>query len=44
MGYAKEYDVERYFREARHRPDRPDQPEMILNFIAERVLGLPKSY
>jgi acyl-CoA dehydrogenase len=37
MGYAKEYHVERYLREAMI-------PQMILNFIAEKVLGLPKSY
>jgi acyl-CoA dehydrogenase len=44
MGYAKEYDVERYFREAMIARIAPISREMILNFIAERVLGLPKSY
>ena len=44
MGYAKEYDVERYFREAMIARIAPVSREMILNFIAERVLGLPKSY
>ncbi len=44
MGYAKEFDVERYFREAMIARIAPVSREMILNFIAERVLGLPKSY
>ena len=44
MGYAKEYDVERYLREAMIARIAPVSREMILNFIAERVLGLPKSY
>jgi acyl-CoA dehydrogenase len=44
MGYAKAYDVERYFREAMIARLAPVSREMIFNFIAERVLGLPKSY
>lgn len=44
MGYAKEYDVERYMREAMIARIAPVSREMILNFIAERVLHLPKSY
>jgi acyl-CoA dehydrogenase len=44
MGYAKEYFVERYFREAMIARIAPVSREMILNFVAERVLGLPKSY
>jgi acyl-CoA dehydrogenase len=44
MGYAKEYDVERYFRESMLARIAPVSREMILNFIAERVLDLPKSY
>ncbi|MEO0713839.1 MAG: acyl-CoA dehydrogenase family protein, partial [Pseudomonadota bacterium] len=44
MGYAKEYQVERYMREAMLARIAPVSREMILNFIAERVLGLPKSY
>ncbi len=44
MGYAKEYDVERYFREVMITRIAPVSTEMILNFLAERVLGLPKSY
>ena len=44
MGYAKEYQVERFMREAMLARIAPVSREMILNFIAERVLGLPKSY
>ena len=44
MGYSKEYAVERYFRESLIPRIAPVSPHMILNFIAERVLGLPKSY
>jgi acyl-CoA dehydrogenase len=44
MGYAKEFHVERYMREAMMTRIVPVSPQMILNFIAEKVLGLPKSY
>ena len=44
MGYAREYDVERYMRESMIARIAPVSREMILNYIAERVLGLPKSY
>jgi acyl-CoA dehydrogenase len=44
MGYAKEYHVERYLRESLIPRIAPVSPHLILNFIAERVLGLPKSY
>jgi len=44
MGYAKEYHVERYFREIFLARIAPVSREMILNYIGERVLGLPKSY
>ena len=44
MGYAKEYQVERFMREAMLARIAPVSREMILNFISERVLGLPKSY
>jgi acyl-CoA dehydrogenase len=44
MGYAKEYDVERYFREAMIARLAPITREMVFNFVAERVLGLPRSY
>jgi len=44
MGYAREYNVERYLRESYIPRIAPVSPQMILNFIAEKVLGLPKSY
>jgi len=44
MGYAAEYHVERYFREMVATQLAPVSREMILCHIAERVLGLPKSY
>ena len=44
MGYAVEHDVERYFREARLIRIAPVTQEMTLNFIAQKVLGLPRSY
>jgi len=44
MGYAKEYHVERYFREAMLPRLAPVSTQLILSFIAEKVLGLPKSY
>ena len=44
MGYAKEYHVERYMREAMLARIAPVSREMILNYISERVLDLPKSY
>jgi acyl-CoA dehydrogenase len=43
-GYAKEYHVERYLRESLVGRIAPVTPQLILSFIAERVLGLPKSY
>jgi len=44
FGYAKEYHVERYLRESLVGRIAPVTPQLILCFIAERVLGLPKSY
>ncbi len=44
MGYAAEFHVERYFREMVATQLAPISREMILCFIAERELGLPKSY
>ncbi|KAL2352239.1 acyl-CoA dehydrogenase [Cryomyces antarcticus] len=44
MGYAKEYHVERYLREVLIPRIAPISKEMCLNYISERVLGLPKSY
>ena len=43
-GYAKEYHVERYLRESLVGRIAPVSPQLVLCFIAERVLGLPKSY
>jgi len=44
FGFAAEYDVERKFREARLYQVAPISTNMILSFIAEHVLGLPRSY
>ena len=44
MGYAKEYDVERLFREVMIPRIAPVSQEMIRNFIAEQVLDQPRSY
>ena len=44
MGYSKEFHVERYWREGKLTRMVPVSPELILCHIAERVLGLPKSY
>ena len=44
FGYAKEYHVERYLREVMIPRIAPVSPQLILCFIAEKVLGLPKSY
>jgi acyl-CoA dehydrogenase len=44
MGYSKEYQVERLFRESILLRIAPVSEQMIMNFIGEKVLGLPKSY
>jgi acyl-CoA dehydrogenase len=44
FGYAREFHVERYWREARLSRIAPISNEMIRNFIAEHVLGLPRAY
>ena len=44
MGYAEEYNVARYFREARLMKIAPISQEMILNYLGSHVLGLPRSY
>ncbi|MDE2582187.1 MAG: acyl-CoA/acyl-ACP dehydrogenase [Rhodospirillales bacterium] len=44
MGYAEEYHVERYFRESLIPRIAPVSRELVLSYLAERVLGLPKSY
>jgi acyl-CoA dehydrogenase len=43
-GYAKEFHVERLFREVRLYRIAPVSQQMVLNYLAEHVLGLPKSY
>ena len=44
FGVAEEYDVERKFREARLYQIAPISTNLILSFVAEHVLGLPRSY
>ena len=44
FGYATEYHVERYFREARLPRIAPISQELVLAFVAEHVLGLPRSH
>jgi acyl-CoA dehydrogenase len=44
MGFAKEYHVERYLRESFIPRIAPISPHLIMNYIAERVLDLPRSY
>ena len=44
FGYASEYHVERYFREGRLMRIAPISQELVLSYVAEHVLGLPRSY
>jgi acyl-CoA dehydrogenase len=44
MGYAQEYHVERLLRECLIPRIAPISSQMILNFLSEKALGLPKSY
>jgi hypothetical protein len=44
FGFAEEYDIERKFREARLYQVAPISTNMILSYLAEHVLGLPRSY
>ncbi|MEC7259827.1 MAG: acyl-CoA dehydrogenase family protein, partial [Pseudomonadota bacterium] len=44
FGYAKEYNVERYLREVMLPRIAPVSREMIMNYVSEHVLGLPRSY
>ncbi|PXY33289.1 acyl-CoA dehydrogenase family protein [Prauserella endophytica] len=44
MGYAEEYDVARYFREARVMRIAPVSQEMVLNYLGSHTLGMPRSY
>jgi acyl-CoA dehydrogenase len=43
-GYAKEFHVERFLREVMIARIAPISEQLILCYVAERVLGLPKSY
>jgi acyl-CoA dehydrogenase len=44
FSYAKEYHVERYLREVMIPRIAPISPQLVMCYIAEKVLGLPKSY
>ena len=44
FGFAEEYDVERKFREARLYQVAPISTNLILSYLAEHVLGMPRSY
>ena len=44
FGFAEEYDVKRNFRETRLYQVAPISSNLILCFLAEKVLGLPKSH
>jgi alkylation response protein AidB-like acyl-CoA dehydrogenase len=44
FGFAEEYDIERKFREARLYQVAPVSTNMVLSYVAEHVLGLPRSY
>jgi alkylation response protein AidB-like acyl-CoA dehydrogenase len=44
FGFAHEYDVERKFRETRLYQIAPISTNLVLSYIAEHVLGLPRSY
>src|SRR5207249_2552242 len=44
FGFAEEYDIERKFRETRLYQVAPVSTNLILSYIAEHVLGLPRSY
>ncbi|KLJ11040.1 acyl-CoA dehydrogenase [Blastomyces silverae] len=44
MGYAQEYHVERYLRECFVPRIAPVSREMIMNYVSEKVLDLPRSY
>ena len=44
FGYAREFDVERLYREIRLYKIAPISQQMVLNYIGEHVLGMPRSY
>jgi acyl-CoA dehydrogenase len=41
---TSEYDIERYWKEARLMKIAPVSKEMVMNYVSEHVLGLPRSY
>jgi len=43
-GYAVEYDIERKFRESRLQLVAPVSNNLVMSYVAEHVLGLPRSY
>ena len=43
-GFTEEYDIERKFRETRLYQVAPLSTNLILSYVAEHVLGLPRSY
>jgi acyl-CoA dehydrogenase len=44
FGYAREYDVERTWRECRIFQIAPISTNLILSYLGQRVLGMPRSY
>jgi acyl-CoA dehydrogenase len=44
FGFAEEYDIERKFRETRLYTVAPISTNLVLSYLAEHVLGLPRSY
>ena len=44
FGFAEEYDIERKFRETRLYQVAPISTNLILSYLAEHVLGMPRSY
>ncbi len=44
FGFAEEYDVERKFRETRLYQVAPISTNLVLSYLAEHVLGMPRSY
>jgi acyl-CoA dehydrogenase len=44
FGFAEDYDIERKFRETRLYQVAPVSTNLILSYLAEHVLGLPRSY
>ena len=43
-GYATEYHIDRYWREARLMSIAPVTQEMTLNYVAQNIMGLPRGY